>query len=56
MEKSNFKNGRTKSRPGGTVVKFARSASAAKFTGSDPRCGCTHLFSSHAVVGIPHIK
>ena len=27
-----------------------------RFPGSDPRYGTTHLLSSHAVAGIPHIK
>ena len=43
--------------PIGTAVKFARSASAAQ--GSPvrvPLCGPTHHMSSHAVVGVLHIK
>ena len=26
------------------------------FAGPDPWCGPTHCLSSHAVVGVPHIK
>ena len=42
--------------PDGIRVKFGPSTSVAQFPGSDPGQGHTHLPSSHAVAGVPHIK
>ena len=45
-------------RPGGAVIKLSSQFSFGSpgFASLVPRCGPVHHLSSHAVVGVPHIK